>query len=171
MKWELVVCHWTDFISAIRGSVPALALFKFRDRKCRKGNISSFWKLSSLFHVAHSMEAKVFVALPVWLLRRKDKNMPKKILKEHQWAMVLPADKKNLQFFFSISYAVLLPHSLIFVFWTITVKYRKKQHWEIQWLHRITACPFKLQRSLSGISILGIVNSVWGWTREKCSQA
>lgn len=61
--------------------MPALALFRFRDRKCRKGNISSFWKLSSLY-VAHSLEANVFVALPVWLLRRKDKNMPKKILKE-----------------------------------------------------------------------------------------
>lgn len=106
--WELVVCHWTDFISAFRGSVPALALFRFRDRKCRKGNISGFWKLSSLFRVAHSLEAKVFVALPVWLIRRKDKNMPEKILKEHQQAMILQADKKTFQFFLSISYSTLL---------------------------------------------------------------
>lgn len=67
------------------------------------------------FYVAHSLEAKVFVALPVSLLRRKDKNMPKKILKEHQQAMILP-DKKILLFFLSISYVVLLPHPLIFVF-------------------------------------------------------
>lgn len=125
MIWELVVCHWTDFISAFRGSVPALALFRFRDRKCWKGNSSSFWKLASPFYGAHSLEAKVFVALPVWLLRRKDKYMPKKIVKGHQQAMILPADLKILQFFLSISYVVPLPHPLIFVFWTITVRLRK----------------------------------------------
>lgn len=54
--------------------------------------------------------------------KKKDKNIPKKILKEHQQAMILPADKKTLQFFLSISYVVLLPHPLIFVFWTITVR-------------------------------------------------
>lgn len=27
--------------------------------------------------------------------KKKDKNIPKKILKEHQQAMILPADKKN----------------------------------------------------------------------------
>lgn len=56
--------------------------------------------------------------------------MPKKILKEHQQAVILPADKKALLFFLSISYVVLLSHSHIFVFWTITVK-EKKQYWEI----------------------------------------